>query len=131
MKRIYVVEDLCNGCRLCESFCASLEEGVFSSHGGRIRVTTVPSKRCSIPIVDCNGECIRSIHEDGRPTCVALCPTGALIYAELERAVQARLEYEAARQKHSLFKIIAPWKWPFPWLRPNEQRARSAEGEVM
>jgi Fe-S-cluster-containing hydrogenase component 2 len=131
MKRIYVIEELCNGCRLCESFCSSLPEGVFSAEGGRIRVVRVPGDDASIPLVHCDGKCVRPIHADGRPTCVGICPTGALVYAEQERAVQVRREYEAARREHSLFKIIAPWKWPFPWRRPGESRARSAEGDVV
>ena len=131
MKRIYVVEDLCNGCRLCETFCSSLTDGVFSGQTARVRVVKMPGEEVAIPVVDCNGKCIRSIYDDGRPTCVGLCPTGALIYADHERAIKARLDYDAARKEHSLFKIVAPWKWPFPWRRPGEEKARSAEGEIV
>jgi Fe-S-cluster-containing dehydrogenase component len=131
MKRIYVVEDLCNGCRLCETFCASLPHGVFSAESGRIRVLKIPGEGKSIPMVHCDGRCVRSIYDDGRPTCVGLCPTGALIYAEHDKAVEARREYEEARKEHSLFKIIGPWKWPFPWRRPGEKKARSPEGELV
>ncbi len=131
MKRIYVVEDLCNGCRLCETFCSSLKDGVFSGSTARIRVIKVPGEKKSVPMVDCDGRCVRSIYEDKRPTCVGLCPTGALYYAEHERAMEVRLQYEEAVQEHSLFKIVAPWKWPFPWRRPGEKKARSPEEEVI
>ena len=131
MKRIYVVEDLCNGCRLCESFCGSLTTETFGPESGRIRILKVPGGEKNIPMVHCDGRCVRSIYEDGRPTCVGLCPTGALIYAEQDRATEVRQDYEAARKEHSLFKVIAPWKWPFPWRRPGEKRARSPEGDVL
>ena len=128
MKRIYVIEDLCNGCRLCETFCSSLKDGVFDGNTSRIKVIKVPGEEHDIPMVACNGRCIRPIYQDGRPTCVALCPTGALIYEEHEAAIAKRLYYEAARHEHSLFKIIAPWKWPLPWKRPGQEKATSADG---
>ncbi|MFN2292546.1 MAG: hypothetical protein ACK2UC_15245 [Anaerolineae bacterium] len=115
MRHIYVIESLCNGCRLCEVFCSSLSDGVFDASQGRIRVTKVPGEEQDIPVVGCDGRCVRPIYEDGGPTCVALCPTGALIYEERDDAAARRLELEAARQAHSLFKVVAPWKWPLPW----------------
>lgn len=126
-----MIEDLCNGCRLCESFCSSLESGVFCADAGPIRVIKIPGDDKSVPIVHCDGDCIRSLYEDMRPTCVGLCPTGALIYAEHDRAAEVRLDYEAARREHGLFKVVAPWKWPFPWRRPGEDRARAPDGDVV
>ena len=128
MKRIYVIEDLCNGCRLCETFCSSLKNGVFDIKQSRIRVIKTPGEEKDIPIVDCGGRCVRPIYDDGRPTCVSVCPTGALIYEERDEAAAKRLELEAARKEHGLFKIIAPWKWPLPWRRPGEDKAASGEG---
>ena len=61
MKRIYVIESLCNGCRLCETFCSSLDSGVFGSAPTdrpwppRIRVLKVPGEEQDIPLVDCSG----------------------------------------------------------------------------
>jgi len=114
MKRLYVIEDLCNGCRLCQSFCSSLAEGVFSEEA-RIRVIKMPGEAQDIPIADCSGVCLRPIHPGGGPTCVSVCPTGALIYEEQSEAIQKRLALADARRQHSLFKVVAPWKWPFPW----------------
>ena len=131
MKYIYAIEDLCNGCRLCEVFCSSLSGGVFSGQAGRITVIKMPGEEKDIPMVHCNGKCVRSIFEDGRPTCVGLCPTGALYFAEQERAVEVRKEYEAARNEHSIFKFLAPWKWPFPWRRPGEEKAGPPSQEVV
>ena len=115
MKRIYAIESLCNGCRLCETFCSSLADGVFGPAGSRIKVLKVPGEGSDIPLVDCDGRCVRPIDDDGGPTCVSLCPTGALIYETLEEAAAKHLALEQARQAHSLFKVVAPWKWPFPW----------------
>jgi Fe-S-cluster-containing dehydrogenase component len=82
-------------------------------------------EECDIPIVDCDGRCVRPIYGDEEPTCVSLCPTGALIYEEKEGAISKRLSYEVSKKEHSLFKVIAPWKWPFPWRRPGQTKARS------
>jgi Fe-S-cluster-containing dehydrogenase component len=131
MKRIYVFEDLCNGCRLCETFCSSLANGVFDVSQGRIKVIKVPGEERDIPMVDCNGRCIRPLYDDGGPTCVSVCPTGALIYEERDDAVAKRLELEAARRAHALFKVIAPWKWPLPWRKPNMDEARPMDGAAV
>jgi Fe-S-cluster-containing dehydrogenase component len=129
-KRIYVIEDLCNGCRLCETFCSSLEKGVYGQAGSRIKVFKLPGEERDIPLVDCDGRCVRRLFNPNEPTCVNLCPTGALIYELKEGAVSKRLLYETARREHSLFKVIAPWKWPFPWKRPDQPQAVSPEGEI-
>lgn len=127
MKRIFVIENLCNGCRLCETFCSSLKEGVFNGETARIKVINLPDEGKDIPLVDCNGKCIRPLSPGAGPTCVAFCPTGALIYTKQAEAVLMRRDYEAARKKHALFKVLAPWKWPFPWKRPGAQKATSQE----
>jgi len=114
MERIYVIEDLCNGCRLCQTFCSSLSEGVFGEHG-RVRVLKTPGEERDIPLVDCDGVCLRPIYDGRIPTCVSVCPTGALFFAEQDEAISMRLAWERARQAHGLFKVIAPWKWPLRW----------------
>jgi ferredoxin len=98
MKRIYVIEDLCNGCRLCQTFCSSLKTGVFNPDDPEtgIRVLKMPGEEQDIPLVQC---------------------TGALIYGNLEWARSRRMELAAARGTHGLFKVLAPWKWPFPWAK--------------
>jgi len=52
----------------------------------------------------------------------------ALIYEEREEAISKRTMYEISKREHRLFKVIAPWKWPFPWRRPGEGKAKSGEG---
>jgi Fe-S-cluster-containing dehydrogenase component len=119
MKRIYVIEDLCNGCRLCQSMCSSLASGIFSDHS-RINILKVPGEERDIPIVHCDGDCVRYINEDSIPTCVSLCPTGAIFYATQHEAAELRMQYEQARKVYSLFKVIAPWKWPLPYNLPEQ-----------
>jgi Fe-S-cluster-containing dehydrogenase component len=126
MKRIYVIEDLCNGCRLCQSMCSSLANGVFSDRA-RIKVLKAPGEELDIPIVSCDGRCVRCIYDDGVPTCVSLCPTGALIYATQSEAVELRLKYESARKVYSILKVVAPWKWPLPYNLPVQQLAQTEE----
>jgi Fe-S-cluster-containing dehydrogenase component len=128
VKRIFVIEDLCKGCRLCETFCSSLADGVFGADTSRIKVIKLPGGDCDIPIIDCDGLCIRPIYGNGQPTCVSLCPTGALMYESKEDAVFKRLYYESSRKAHRLFRVIAPWKWPFPWKRPGDERAKPGGG---
>lgn len=94
---------------------------MFGEHG-RVRVLKVPGEERDIPIVDCDGVCLRPIYDECTPTCVSVCPTGALIFADQEEAIDKRLAWEKARQAHGLFKLIAPWKWPFGW---NERVAKS------
>lgn len=131
MKKIYVIEDLCNGCRLCETFCSSLKNGVFSEKGGRISVIKMPGEEKDVPIINCDGTCIRPLFGENTPTCVSLCSTGALYYADQSKAVETRLFYESAKKEHGIFKVIAPWKWPFPWRRPGAKKATSASEDIL
>jgi Fe-S-cluster-containing dehydrogenase component len=126
MKRIYVIEDLCNGCRLCQTFCSSLKTGVFNPDDPQagIRVLKMPGEEQDIPLVLCSGTCKRSIGGDEEPTCVTLCPTGALIYGNLEFVRSRRMELAAAQETHGLFKVLAPWKWPFPWAKPQKDTGK-------
>ena len=122
VKCIYVIEELCNGCRLCQTFCSSLEDGVFSE-AGRVRVHKAPGEERDTPVVDCDGVCVRPIYGDNTPSCVSVCPTGALSFVDQDETVAVRVAWEEARQAHPLFKVIAPWKWPFPWNRESNPGA--------
>jgi hypothetical protein len=57
-----------------------------------------------------------------------LCPTGALIYENREDAVSKRLLYETSKREHGIFKVIAPWKWPFPWKKRGDVKVLSDNG---
>ena len=128
MKQIYVIEELCNGCRLCQTFCSSLPQGIFSETA-HIQVVKAPGEECDTPVVNCDGKCVRPIYDNDIPTCVAVCPTGALLYAEQLAAEEARQDWENARRQHSLFKVIAPWKWPLPWRKTEEQKTIGGQHE--
>ena len=123
-KRIFVVSnDLCNGCRNCEmwcSFCAT-RHGEFNRMHSRIKLFTDSEGKLNIPTVDCNGKsCLHN--EKGEPLCVEMCPTGTLVYTEIDDLYQKRIELEEKRRKQPLFRLIVPWKYPYPWREwPNPE----------
>ncbi len=45
-----------------------------------------------------------------------------------EEAISKRTMYEVSKREHRLFKVIAPWKWPFPWRRPGRTKVRPGGG---
>jgi Fe-S-cluster-containing dehydrogenase component len=116
MKVLYAITELCNGCRLCETVCSSLSEkpfGSFQPEKARIQIFKSEEDGEDIPVIACNGDC--PAPEGDVPLCVALCPTGALLYEDLGGLIAKRWELERDRKKQPLFKLLAPWKWPFPW----------------
>ena len=122
-KRIFVFEELCNGCRLCEMACSFVHHQEFNPHKSLIRVAKVEAEGIDTPLVDCNVECLEG--QDKEPECVRLCSPGALIYSSLEEADQKRQELVQKRKKQPIFKVIAPWKWPYPWREwPFEERSQ-------
>lgn len=115
-KRIYVFEELCNGCRLCELHCSFVNTGEFNPLKSLIRIAKVESEGIDTPIVDCDGiSC--PCKEGDAPECVRICPTGALIFATASEAFDKRQELVLKRSVQPIFKVIAPWKWPFPSWR--------------
>jgi len=68
-----------------------------------------------IPITDCNGSVCAKKSENNIPKCVQFCASGALIYATLDEAAEMKRDLIRKRAVQPLFKVIAPWKWPFPW----------------
>jgi len=115
-KRVYVIDELCNGCRACEIWCAfsRREEDEFNPTYSRIKIVTDADGAADIPLTDCTGETCQYM-DDGQPLCVQMCPTGSLVYTDLEDFYKKRKELLSAREKQPLFKLIAPWKWPYPW----------------
>lgn len=111
-KRIYVFEELCNGCRLCELQCSFVNEKEFNPKKALIRIAKVDSEGIDTPIVNCDGDCPET--KNGTPACVQVCPTGAISYVTATEAFNMRQELVKKRNKQPIFKVIAPWKWPFP-----------------
>jgi len=68
----------------------------------------------NIPAVDCDGEgCPR--HENEEPICVEMCPTGTLVFTDIEDLYRKRMELDEKRRVQPVFRLIAPWKYPYPW----------------
>jgi Fe-S-cluster-containing dehydrogenase component len=121
-KGIYVFEDICSGCANCQMWCAFANKGEFNRRYSRIQLTRdVADGRFNIPMVNCTGKDCTTRNEKGEPLCVEMCPTGALVYTDADDAYKKRIELQQSREVQPLFKLIAPWKWPFPWREwPNE-----------
>lgn len=112
-KSINVISELCSGCRGCELLCSFIMTREFCPGKGHIRLVKDDHQALSIPLVFCSGTCLKA-DEDGNPLCVAMCPTGALIYGSEEEIMAKRRELLEKREAEPLFRVIAPWKYPFP-----------------
>jgi Fe-S-cluster-containing hydrogenase component 2 len=115
-KRIFVFPGICNGCRNCQMWCSlrQKEQDEFNASYSRIKIFRDVEETFDQPVVDCTGERC-ALNEKGEPICVEMCPTGALVYTDSEDAYQKRLELYDKRRVQPLFKLIAPWKYPYPW----------------
>jgi len=113
-KKIHVIEDLCTGCRMCQLICSYEHFRAFNPKKSKINVVHVDEQGIYMPIVDCDFECKFNV-ENEVPKCVQFCNTGALIYSTSEEAAEMKRELVRKRAVQPLFKVIAPWKWPFPW----------------
>ena len=116
-KRVFVIaNELCNGCRNCEMWCSFGRgpKNEFSPTHSKIAIVKDGEGRLNIPIVDCDGTaCVHN--EKGEPICVEMCPTGALVYAEAQEFYKKKTEYQEKRKVQPIFRLIAPWKYPYPW----------------
>lgn len=116
-KKVFVVaNELCNGCRNCEMWCSFSEgqKGEFNPTTSSIRIIKDAEGKLNVPTVDCDGKaCAHNGEEE--PICVEMCPTGVLVYTDLEDFHKKRAEYQDKRKVQPVFKLIAPWKYPFPW----------------
>ncbi len=113
MKTINVIPELCSGCRGCELLCSFILSREFHPGKSRIRLVKDDHQAISIPLVFCNEKCPQP-DSAGIPLCVAMCPTGALIFGDEEEIVKKRRELLEKRSVEPLFRVIAPWKYPFP-----------------
>ena len=116
-KRLFIVaNELCNGCRSCEMWCSWVQTQEFGPNRGLIKIVKDSEGAFDVPIVDCNGDCPYPM-EQGVPLCVEMCPTGTLIYADAEDTYNKKMELFEKRENQPLFKLVAPWKWPYPWKK--------------
>jgi Fe-S-cluster-containing dehydrogenase component len=80
---VHLIEDTCNGCRLC------LEACLYAGPKGVPRPPTQPGRSAAIKVL-CD-LC------DGHPVCVEFCPTGALRFVDVDAAVSDADERVKAR----------------------------------
>lgn len=92
-------------------FCSFYREGEFNPKKSLIKIYKIEEKGINIPITECDGNC----PDSDTPKCVSVCPTGSLIYATLDNFLKKMEELADLREKIPVFKIIAPWRYPFPW----------------
>jgi NAD-dependent dihydropyrimidine dehydrogenase PreA subunit len=117
-RQVFVVsDDLCSGCRNCEMWCSFLrnDKKGFNPSDGNIKILKDDKGVLNRPIVNC-GEKNCSLHSE-QPICVEMCPTGCLIFTNAEDLKSKRLEFESKRKEQPVFKVIAPWKYPYPWRK--------------
>lgn len=115
-KRIFVVaNELCSGCGNCQMWCSfHICSNEFNPTFSKIRILRDPEGLLNAPIVECDGErCVSDYRKE--PICVEMCPTGTLVFTDVEDLYRKKLELEEKRRLQPLFKLIAPWKYPYPW----------------
>jgi len=102
--------------------CSFVNEKEFNPRKSLIRIAKVDSEGIDTPIIDCDGDCPDK--ESEIPACVRFCPTGAIFYVTAAEALNRKQELVKKRAVQPIFKVIAPWKWPFPsWKEwPFEQK---------
>ena len=116
-KRVFVVSnELCSGCRNCQTWCSFVNGGKKGFGPGRANIYVLkdPHGKLNVPTVSCDGKRCPG-KEKGVPICVEMCPTGCLIHTDINDLVERRAEWEEKRRLQPVFKLIAPWKYPYPW----------------
>lgn len=114
-KKIHAIEDLCTGCRLCQLVCSLENTNEFNPKKANINVAHIDEQGIYIPVVDCDSYDCSCKSENGVPKCVQVCAPGALIYSTIDEAAEMKKDLVRKRAVQPLFKVFAPWKWPFPW----------------
>ncbi len=126
-KRIHVIEDLCTGCRLCQLICSLENTKEFNPKKANINVTHIDEHGTYIPVLDCDESKCLTKSTNEKPKCVQVCAPGALIYETIEKAVEMKKDLVLKRTVQPLFKVFAPWKWPFPWKEWPFERGNKSE----
>ena len=77
IKRIFVIKEKCNGCRICELRCSFFHERFYAPSHSRIRVKKNEKEGIAVPNV------CRLCYK-----CIESCPEGAISKSEKTGAVQ-------------------------------------------
>lgn len=93
-KFLYVEPTICSGCAACATACSFWLNKEFSNKQERIATIFIEETGFHEAIVHCNGEPC-----NGKPECLAYCPTGALMFGTLEEIGQRKLALARRRQK--------------------------------
>ena len=122
-KGIFVVaNELCSGCRNCEMWCSFLHgnRAEFNPIYSKIRIFKDGEGSLNIPTVNCDGaECQH--HGNEEPVCVEMCPTGTLVYTNVKDLYAKRQELDEKKRLQPVFRLIVPWKYPYPWRPWSEE----------
>ncbi len=115
-KVVAVAPEVCSGCRNCELWC-SIGKGrgdEFDVSLSKIKIIRDDENAKHSILV--SGDCCEcSLNDLGEPICVEMCPTGTLVYTDFDDAIKKRIEMNDKKERQPLFKLIAPWKYPYPW----------------
>ena len=93
-KLLYVEPTICSGCAACAMACSFWLNKEFSNKQERIATIFIEETGFHEAVVHCDGsQC------NGKPECLAYCPTGALMYGTLEDICKRKLALANRRRK--------------------------------
>jgi len=108
-KEIHVIPELCNGCRLCEMRCSFIQGNEFDPLLSNISIERNNYEGVDVPHINCDfTDC-----SCDKPECVEVCPTGSIFYCTESKARERKQELKEKQRLQPIFKVIAPWKWPY------------------
>jgi Fe-S-cluster-containing dehydrogenase component len=115
-KVVAVAPEVCSGCKNCELWC-SLKKGRGGEFNPGFSIIKVirDDKNANHSIFIDTDCCECSLNGIGEPICVEMCPTGTIVYTDFNDAIKKRMEMNDKKERQPLFKLIAPWKYPYPW----------------
>lgn len=115
-KIVVVAPEVCSGCRNCELWCSISKGRGDEFEIGLSKIKIVRDDENAKHSIFVNDDCCEcSLNDFGEPICVEMCPTGTLVYTDFDDAIKKRMEMNDKKERQPLFKLIAPWKYPYPW----------------
>lgn len=93
-KFLYIEPTICSGCKACVMACSYWINKEFSNKQERIASIFIEETGFHEAVVNCDGSPC-----NGRPECLAYCPTGALMYGSLEEICEKKMILARHRAK--------------------------------